>query len=246
MSAAIENYRKMVDQPWGRMFYDLVYRQLDIPDDRRVKILDFGAGFCLTADHYAKHHDVIALEPNEEMINARVRNNGYTLIPRGLDYLRTIEENAVDVVICHNVLEYADDRQAVLKEFVRVLKPQGVLSIVKHNALGRAMACAVLNDEPQAALDLLNKDGPESSMFGNRSVYDNMYLVDFLADAMSLAGVYGIRTFYGLSANNEIKFTDTWYEAMLALEQKAGAMEEYQKISFFNHLIFEKRKTRET
>ena len=64
MSPAIENYRKMVEQPWGRMFYDLVFRQLKFPDDRRMKILDFGAGFCLTADHYARHHDVTAAEPN--------------------------------------------------------------------------------------------------------------------------------------------------------------------------------------
>ena len=74
MSEAIKRYRNVVDQPWGRMFYDLIYRQLDIPDDRSLEILDFGAGFCLTADHYAGHHKVTAVEPNEEMISLRVQN----------------------------------------------------------------------------------------------------------------------------------------------------------------------------
>ena len=41
-------------------------------------------------------------------------------------------------------------------------------------------------------------------------------------------------------ANNEIKYTDEWYEPMLELETKACAMEEFKKVSFFNNLIFTK------
>ena len=52
MSTSIKDYRNMVDQPWGRMFYELIFRQLNIPSDKRLKILDFGAGFCITADHF--------------------------------------------------------------------------------------------------------------------------------------------------------------------------------------------------
>jgi hypothetical protein len=58
---------------------------------------------------------------------------------------------------------------------------------------------------------------------------------------MSLADSYGIRTFYGLSSNNEIKFTDEWYRSMLELEMRAGSMEEYKNIAFFHHLIFRKK-----
>ena len=238
MSNQIQNYRNVVDQPWGRMFYDLIYNQLDLPNEKRLKILDFGAGFCLTADHYAEHHDVTAAEPNKEMVSLRVRSNNYTLIPKGTEFLSAVADNTYDVVICHNVLEYVDDIDYILIQLERVLKPGGILSIVKHNDLGRAMGYAVLNDNPKAALDLLSKDQAESSMFGDRSVYSNEYLVDFLADQMVLKDVFGIRTFYGLSSNNEIKFTSDWYQSMLALETKAATMDEYRKIAFFNHLVF--------
>lgn len=239
MSPAIENYRKMVEQPWGRMFYDLVFRQLKFPDDRRMKILDFGAGFCLTADHYAKHHDVTAAEPNEEMYSRRVQTNGYTLVPRGEDYLETLEADTFDAVICHNVLEYAEDAEAILKQLERVLKPGGILSVIKHNLPGRVFGCAVLTDDPKAALDLL--DGQEEdSMFGSRNVYSNETLTEFFGDGMTLSGVFGIRTFYGLSQNNEIKYTDEWYRHMLELETRAGTMDEYIRVAFFNHLIFRK------
>ena len=238
MTNPIQNYRNVVDQPWGRMFYDLIFRQLNLSCDRRMKILDFGAGFCLTADHYAEHHDVTAVEPNEEMTRLRVTNHDYTLVPQGAEYLSAVADNTCDVVICHNVLEYVDDMDAVLKQLERILKPGGILSVVKHNDLGRAMAYAVLNDNPKAALDLLTGDQAEDSMFGSRDVYTNEYITDFLADQMMLRDVFGIRAFYGLSSNSEIKFTDEWYQSMLDLATKAASMDEYRKIAFFNHLVF--------
>ena len=71
----IQDYRKMVEQPWGRMFYEMIYNQLELSGDKRLRILDFGAGFCITSDHYAKDHEVIAVEPNEEMYSLRVKEN---------------------------------------------------------------------------------------------------------------------------------------------------------------------------
>ena len=243
MSGSIKEYRKMAEQPWGRMFYELIYKQLNIPDDKRIRILDFGAGFCITANHYARNHEVIAVEPNEEMYSLRIEKSDYTLIRQGLDYLKTVPDNSVDVAICHNVLEYAEEKEEILKQLVRILKPEGLLSVIKHNLLGRVMGSAVLGDNPKAALDLLN-DVAEDSMFGNRSVYSNQSLIDALSENMVLIDLYGIRAFFGLSSNNEIKFTDEWYQAMLELEIVAGTMDEFRKIAFFNHLIF-KKKSRE-
>ena len=243
MPDSISNYRNMVDQPWGRMFYELIYRQLDISDDKRVKILDFGAGFCLTADHYAGCHDVTALEPNSEMLALRVKDNDYTLISKGAEYLDTVRDNTFDVVICHNVLEYVDDMSGILKQLKRVIKPGGILSIVKHNELGKVMGAAVLQDDPKLALDLLNKDRFQGGAFGRIGVYSNNYIEELLANDMDLKRTFGIRTFFGLSSNNEIKYSDEWYEAMLELEDKASDIDEYKKIAFFNHLIFEKRPT---
>ncbi len=229
-----------MEQPWGRMFYDLIYRQLKLSDDKRKKILDFGAGFCLTAGHYAKHHDVTAVEPNEEMRSLRLAGD-YTLVERGIDYLSDVEENSFDIVICHNVLEYADNKEEILKQLVRVLKPGGMLSVIKHNLPGRVMALAVMSDDPGAAMDLLKNEDEENSMFGNRSVYSNEELVSFLGTEMELTDTFGIRTFFGLSSNNEIKYGDEWYQPMLELESKVCTMEEYKNIAFFNHLIFQKK-----
>ena len=236
----IQDYRKMVEQPWGKMFYEMIYKQLDLSGDKRLRILDFGAGFCITADHYAKDHEVIAVEPNEDMYSLRVKENEYTLIPHGLDYLKTVPDNSSDVVLCHNVLEYVDNREEILKQLARVVKPEGILSIIKHNLYGRVMGSAVLADNPKAALDLLSDDNTENSMFGKRNVYSNESLINYLSDKTALKERYGIRAFFGLSSNNEIKYTDEWYKPMLELETKASEIEEFKNIAFFNHLLFEK------
>ena len=244
MSDAIKNYRSMVDQPWGRMFYELIYKQLDVSDSKKLKILDFGAGFCITADHYAKSHYVTAVEPSDEMRALRVGDNPYTLVGGGIDYLRDMDADSFDLVICHNVLEYTDDKESILKQLVRVTKPGGILSVVKHNLYGRVMATAVMSDDPKTALSLLDQEA-ENSMFGKRDVYSNEWITDLLKDEMTLIDTYGIRTFFGLSSNNDIKYTDDWYQSMLELETKACSMDEYRKVAFFNHLIFAKKQNTE-
>ena len=173
----IKDYRDMVEQPWGKMFYDMIYEQLNIPSDKRIRILDFGAGFCITADHYAGDHEVVAVEPNEEMYSLRVEESDYTLITQGPDYLKTVPDNSFDIALCHNVLEYVENREEILKQLARVVKPEGLLSVIKHNLFGRVMGSAVLGDDPKAAMDLLNEVS-EDSMFGSRSVYSNEFLID--------------------------------------------------------------------
>lgn len=241
MFNSIKNYRNLIEQPWGKMFYDMIFKQLNISNDNRLSILDFGAGFCVTANHYAKHHNVTAIEPSKDMYSLRIKENDYNLIVRGVDALTYIPDNIFDIVICHNVLEYVDDKELVLRELSRVLKPNGKLSIVKHNLYGRALSYAVLNDEPRSALDLLNNNfDNEKNMFGNRDTYSNEYLINLLADKMMLTDIFGIRTFFGLSANSEIKYSNEWYKSMLKLEMKASEIDEYKKVAFFNHLIFSK------
>ena len=41
-------------------------------------------------------------------------------------------DKTFDIIICHNVLEYVDDKAEVIKVLTRLLKQDGILSIVKH------------------------------------------------------------------------------------------------------------------
>lgn len=238
MPSSIKDYRQLIEKPWGRMFYDMIYRQIDLSNDKPLKILDFGAGFCVTAAYYSKHHTVTAIEPNKEMLDYKVKGD-YSLVYGGVEMLKGYDDYSFDVIICHNVLEYAENKEQILKELARILKKGGKLSVVKHNIAGRIIANAVFGDDPKSALELLNNGDDENSMFGNRNTYSNESLIDYVDKlGLSINNIYGIRTFFSLSSNNEIKFTDEWYSNMLELEMKVCDIDEYKNIAFFNHLIF--------
>ena len=241
MPNSIEDYRNLIEQPWGKMFYDIIFRQLNLPKDKTLNILDYGAGFCVMASYYAEGHNVTAYEPKPEMYEKRV-DGDYKLITTQND-LDKLEKNSFDVVICHNVLEYVSNPIEILNEITRFLKPNGVLSIVKHNLKGRILAQAVFSDDPAGALKLLNSQSDNgTNLFGKRGTYDNKMLLSF-ADNNGLIceNIFGIRTFFAMSTNFDVKYTDKWYKNMLELEMQTCNFDEYKNISFFHHLIFRRK-----
>lgn len=101
------------------------------------------------------------------------------------------------------------------------------------------MAYAVFSDNPNAALNLLESGDDEKSLFGKRDTYDDDYIIGLgLKYGLSMENMFGIRTFFALSKNNDIKFTQEWYDDMLALEMRTCNSHEYNSFSFFHHLIF--------
>lgn len=241
MPDSIADYRNLIEQPWGKMFYDMIFRQLSFPNDRKLNILDFGAGFCVTAGYYAEGHNVTAYEPNPEMYEKRI-DGDYKLITTQND-LKTLEEHSFDVVICHNVLEYVSNPIEILNEIIKYLKPNGILSIVKHNLKGRILAQAVFSDDPAGALSLLNSQSDNgTNLFGKRGTYDNDMILSFAENnGFECENIFGIRAFFALSTNLDVKYTDEWYKNMLKLEKQTCDVDEYRNISFFHHLIFRKR-----
>lgn len=101
MPSSINDYRGLIEQPWGKMFYDTLFQQLDLPGDHPLNILDFGAGFCVTASHYAPFHHVIAMEPGKEMLDLRLRDNcsKYTCIHGGIEEVEKQDSAAFDLVL---------------------------------------------------------------------------------------------------------------------------------------------------
>lgn len=236
--SALNDYLNTIQQPWGRIMYDLIYRQLSVPEIPRMRILDFGSGFGVCADYYAEHHEVTAIEPNSEMVEMRFHANEYEQIVGGIDALGKYQ-NRFDMVLCHNVIEYVPKQELIFELLARTLKPGGRLSVVKHNPHGRVMSAAVFETNPQKAFDILveNKDVPH--YFGDRRLYTNAEAQSWAAaHGLVLSEVFGIRTFLALIKNNEIKYNSEWYAKMLELENIAGRTEAYKAVAFYNHLVF--------
>lgn len=101
-----------------------------------------GSGSGETPAHLSETCEVTAVEPDSTTVS-RCAEGSYTQLVGGAELLSKMPDRSFDAVICHNVLEYIPNgselspesaRAAVLRELSRLLKPGGILSIVKTTA----------------------------------------------------------------------------------------------------------------
>lgn len=223
---------------WEKLAKEIIWQQIGELKDKTI--LDFGSGTGITSDYFAADNHVIAIEPSEDMLAQQVNTNGYRQIVGSLDELRKITSNSFDYILCHNVLEYADDREIIVREFCRLLKPKGSLSIVKHNRNGRVMQMVVLLNNFDEANNLLEGNNSNAQQFGTINYYDDSDITKW-CNELVLQQTYGLRTFWDLQQNQEIQKNEEWQKKMIDIELKVSQNLDFQKIAFFHHLIFEKR-----
>ena len=222
---------------WELLSKQMIWKQLGSLHNK--KILDFGSGNGVTVSFYAKDNEVIAIEPSEEVLVNRVCDNDYRQITGSTKELKQFGNESFDVILCHNVLEYAEDREFIVNEFYRLLKPNGLLSVVKHNRTGRVMQMVVLLNNFENANSLLDGKDGNAQKYGTIHYYENTDLTKWCKD-FSISKVYGVRTFWDLQQNQEIQNDADWQKKMLQIEMRVQDIDEYKNIAFFNHILLTK------
>ena len=228
----IQQYKQMLEQPWGKIQYGITFAQLEHVKNK--KILDFGSGFGLVSQFLDENNEVVAIEPEKEMLFA-YSNHTYEKILGSLEQVEKFESESFDIVLCHNVLEYIEEnnREKYLSEFKRVLKRDGKLSIIKHNQVGKIMQAVVFSNDVDQALDLLKGNEFKSVSFNSGTTYTIDELLGM--SKMKLEKYQAIRTFYSLQMN-EVKTKDKWLEKMTEMELAVCDLLPYKDISFLQHV----------
>ena len=222
----------MLEQPWGKIQYGITFAQLEHVKNK--KILDFGSGFGLVSQFLDENNEVVAIEPEKELLFA-YSNHTYEKILGSLEQVEKFESESFDIVLCHNVLEYIEEnnREKYLSEFKRVLKRDGKLSIIKHNQVGKIMQAVVFSNDVDQALDLLKGNEFKSVSFNSGTTYTIDELLGM--SKMKLEKYQAIRTFYSLQMN-EVKTKDKWLEKMNEMELAVCDLLPYKDISFLQHV----------
>jgi len=232
----LQNFLYNIKQPCGILFYRLVWAQLG--DIKNLKVLDFGSGFGVTANYLAEYNEVIAIEPNADMIEYREQENNYTQINGKIEKLKDFADGSFDVVVCHNVLQFAEERAEIVKELSRLLKSGGILSITAHNKTGRIMFTVVFENNIDAAVNFLDS-GEASAVFGKINYFDPEDLVKW-GDDLKIEKILGARIFGALQQNNDIKYEPGWVDKMFEIEKKVCDLEPYKSIAFIHHVLVRK------
>ena len=137
-------------------------------------------------------------------------------------------------------MEYVNDREIIVGEFYRLLKPSGKLSIVKHNRNGRVMQMVVLLNNFDEANNLLDGHNSNAQQFGTIKYYDDSDITDWCAGFV-LQESFGLRTFWDLQQNQEIQKDEEWQKKMMDIEVKVSQNPDFQDIAFFHHLIIRRK-----
>ncbi|MET9800766.1 methyltransferase domain-containing protein [Streptomyces sp. NPDC006368] len=235
------------------MRQELVARQLDeqmaarYPVGQRLRILDVGMGQGTQALRLARAgHSVTGLESDPGMLKAA--REALASEPAGIrERFRLIEGDgretgahflpgSFDVVLCHGVLMYVDERDAMLAGLARMLAPGGLLSLLVRNADALAMRPGLAGDW-SGALAAFESD-----------TYVNRLGLPVRADRLeeltaTLAGIaaplrtwYGVRVFTDNVANEEGLPAAEELERLLAAEDRASRTEPYRRVAALLHL----------
>lgn len=221
---------------WEQLQKKLTWEQLGAFTGKRI--LEFGCGNGVMGAHYAGENTVVAIDPDERVLQENVYGN-VEQICGDIKNLSEYEDESFDVILCHNVLEYAAERVDIVKEFQRLLRDNGLLSVLKHNKPGRVMQMAVLLNNFEHASELLDGRDGMASQYGQITYYEDEELVKW-APELRIEKVLGMRTFWDLQQNQEVQLEKDWQLEMMKLEQRVSGMDEYRKVAFFHHVLLRK------
>jgi Methylase involved in ubiquinone/menaquinone biosynthesis len=219
---------------WEQLQKKMTWEQLGMINDKII--LDFGSGNGVMASHYAETNHVIAIEPDANVLVNEAKNIKFEQICGNVQELQKFEDNYFDIILCHNVFEYAEEREDIMKRFARIIKKNGILSILKHNLPGRVMQMTVLLNNFNTANKLLDGKNGTSEKYGDIHYYKDKDLIQW-ADEFYVEQVFGQRTFWDLQQNQEIQKENDWQQNMLQLEHRVSSIKEYIEIAFFHHII---------
>ncbi|MGA4861384.1 class I SAM-dependent methyltransferase [Streptomyces lavendulocolor] len=245
---------------------ELVARQLDeqiaarYPVGQRLRILDVGMGQGTQALRLARAgHSLTGLESDPEML--RTAHEALASEPAGIrERFRLIEGDgretgvhflpgSFDVVLCHGVLMYVEEPDAMLAGLARMLAPGGLLSLLVRNGDALAMRPGLAGDWPEA-LAAFESDtySPKLSASLEQGAPPSSLGLPVRADRLedltaTLAGIaaplqawYGVRVFTDLVPNGEELPPAGELERLLAAEDRAGRTEPYRRVAALLHL----------
>lgn len=124
---------------------------------KKCRILDAGGGTGFySIPLAAKGHDVVILDRSKKMLEtAEVKADRLGLTKRVKTLLGDMQniqqpEQSFDIVLCHLALCHVDDPLKALSEFARVLRKDGILSLIVENKMFFSIAEAFKSNIPEA------------------------------------------------------------------------------------------------
>ena len=151
---------------------------------------------------------------------------------------------AIDLICCHEALEWTDDPAGTLKAIASILTPGGALSLVTSGRLAAVLGRVLAGRFAQAQRALTSKDGRWGDSDPVPRRFDTDDLVELLTSCgFAIEDVHGVRIFADLVPSAYID-SDESRRALLELEAAAATHPDYPllaQLGAATHIVARRR-----
>jgi len=245
-------YAAYLDTAEGRLRTDLTLSGLQdfLPaatESESLSALDLGCGTGAAAvrlAHLGMH--VTLLDSSPAMLDLAER----TVVESGLSNKITLKcgdaaqlaeifrPQSFDVILCHNLLEYVDDPEAVLRSVARLMRPSSaILSLLVRNQAGEVLKAALQTGDLAAAENNLAADWGQESLYGGKVRLFRPEMLDTILRnaSLTITARRGVRVVSDYLPAKISPSAD--YERILALERKLSKRREFCGIARYLHYL---------
>jgi len=214
-------------------------------------VLDVGGGTGGFAVPIAElGHRVTVVDPSPDALAALERRAAEAGVPK--DALRAVqgdlggllehvEPASADLVLCHGVLEMADDPAAGLAVVADVLRPGGVVSLLAANRSAAVVARALGGHFAEARRALADPAGRFGAQDPLAARFDEEQLTRLLDEAgLTVQSVHGVRVFTDLVPGALVDADPQRASDLAELEAAVADRPEFRAVAGRLHLLARK------
>jgi S-adenosylmethionine-dependent methyltransferase len=236
----------------GRLRADLTFANLQdflhvSTGANSLRTLDLGCGTGATAVRLARlgiHVTLLDSSPamlalaERTIVEAKVRDKITFKRGDAAHLTDAFPAGSFDIVLCHNLLEYVVDPDAVLRGAMRLMRgASAILSVLVRNQAGEVLKAALQTGDLAAAEQNLTAAWAQESLYGGRARLFTPDALDAVLKAASLTinvwrGVRVIADYLPPQISRSAE-----YERIFALERDLGKRREFFGVARYLHCL---------
>jgi S-adenosylmethionine-dependent methyltransferase len=247
-----DKYVAYLETPEGRLRLDLPFANLQeflpLPQGKvSLRALDLGCGTGANGLRLAQLGFQVTLMDSSpamlEIAKRAAREAGITEKIEAqhgdADQLANFfPEGTFDVILCHNLLEFVDDPEAVLRGAERALRnSSAILSILVRNQAGEILKAAILAGDLAGAEHNLTVHWGNETLYGGKVRLFTPGTTQTMLKAASLAVIAerGVRVMSDYLSSRVSLSAE--YERVFELERKLGGRSDFAAVARYTHYL---------
>jgi S-adenosylmethionine-dependent methyltransferase len=244
-----DKYAAYLKTPAGRLRSELAWENLRrfLPRNAsKRRALDLGGGPGFASVQLARlGYEVVLLDGSDEMLRMARQQTDAGSVAEQISFCHAdagqlselFDAESFDVIVCHNLLEYAADPATTVRHIAGLLRKDALLSVLVRNRAGEVLKEAIKSHDWKLATANLTTEKVADSLYGEPvRVFAPAEVRALLARAsLEVVAEHGVRVFFDYLGLENL--ADRAYSQVFELESALGMRPEFAAMARYIQLI---------